>query len=243
MITIIPIPTATTIITMTTEGGSVTPLLVWLSPAFPVGAFAYSHGLEWAVEAGDVTDRDTCAAWIADLLRFGAGRNDAILLAAAWRAAAAGDAPGLIEVAELAAALQPTPERHLEATAQGDAFIRAAKAAWPCAPLDLLTRAWDGPVAYPVALGVAAAGHGVPLVATIEAHLVAFTGNLVSAAIRLSAIGQTDGQRIIAATLPVISEVKAEAAAAGLDDLGGSVFRADLGSLLHETQYTRLFRS
>lgn len=223
--------------------GSALPLLAWLSPAFPVGAFAYSHGLEWAAEAGDVHDRETCAAWIADLLRHGAGRNDAVLLAAAWRAVREDDETALSQVAELSAALQPTAERRLEATAQGAAFLAAITAAWPNAGVDALRAAWDGPVAYPAAVGAAAAGAGVPLAATLEGFLLAFASNLVSAAIRLSAIGQTDGQRILARLTPEVRRLAAEAAAASLDDVGGAVFRADIGSFLHENQYTRLFRS
>lgn len=223
--------------------GSALPLLAWLSPSFPVGAFAYSHGLEWAVERGDIRDRATCRDWIGDLLAHGAGRNDAILLAAAWRATAAADAAALRDVAELAAALQPTGERRLEATAQGAAFVAAIAAAWGGAGVDRLKAAWDGDISYPVAVGAAAAGAGIGLSATCEAFLLAFIGNLTSSAIRLSAIGQTDGQRIIAALLPQALEQAARAVTATPDDLGGAVFRADIGSFLHETQYTRLFRS
>jgi hypothetical protein len=125
-----------------TAEGSALPLLAWLSPSFPVGAFAYSHGLEWAAEAGDIRDRETCAAWIADLLRHGAGRNDAILLAAAWRAVRGGNESALRRAAELSAALQPTPERRLEATAQGAAFQAAAAAAWPNEGAAMLRRVW-----------------------------------------------------------------------------------------------------
>lgn len=226
-----------------TAEGSALPLLAWLSPAFPVGAFAYSHGLEWAAEAGDIRDRDTCAAWIEDLLRHGAGRNDAILLAAAWRAARGGDDEGLRQAAELSAALQPTAERRLEATAQGAAFLAAVTAAWPNDGAAMLRRVWPLDVAYPVAVGAAAAGASIALSATLEGFLLAFVGNLTSSAIRLSVIGQTDGQRIIAGLTAVIVQLAADAAAASLDDLGGAVFRADIGSFRHENQYTRLFRS
>ena len=170
--------------------GAHLPLAIWLSPAFPVGAFAYSHALEWAVESGAVEDAATLSTWIDDLLRCGSGRNDAILLAASHRAA--NDAAALIEINELALALAPSRERHLETSAQGAAFVIAMRAAWPCAALDAL----DGETAYPVALGAAAAGHHVPLAATLEHFLLAFTANLVSAAVRLGPIGQTDGQRL-----------------------------------------------
>jgi urease accessory protein len=234
--------TGTSTLTGMTDAAAL-PLMVWLSPAFPVGGFAYSHGLEWAVEAGAVHDTASALDWIVDLVEKASGRNDAILLAAAWRAATAQDAGALAEAAELAVALQPSAERHLEATAQGNAFVAAARSAWAVPSLDLLSRAWDGDVSYPVAVGVLAAGHGVPLDATLRAYLTAFSGNLVSAAVRLGPIGQTGGQRIMAALLPIVSAVAREAEAATLEDLGGASFRSDIASLRHETQYTRLFRS
>ena len=160
-------------------------LQVWLSPAFPVGAFAYSHGLEWAVETGQVSDAASAQAWIADLLDHGSGRNDAVLLAAAYRAAESADRAALRRAAELALALQPSGERRLEATAQGNAFMIAVRSAWPCAAVDAFAADWTDDVAYPVALGVAAAGHGAPLAAVLEAALLAFVGNLVSAVVRL----------------------------------------------------------
>lgn len=234
--------TSTTTITSMAEAVSL-PLLAWLSPAFPVGAFAYSHGLEWAVEAGDVHDAATCRGWIEDLLAVGSGRNDAVLLAAAWRAATAGDAAGMRDVAELAAAMQPSAERRLETTAQGNAFITAVRGAWPTEAVEQLKSAWDGDVAYPVALGTAAAGHGCGLRATLEAFMLAFVSNIVSAVVRLGPIGQTDGQRILAALLPQMRDTAAFAEASTLDDLGAAAFRSDIASMRHETQYTRLFRS
>jgi len=219
------------------------PLLVWLSPSFPVGAFAYSHGLEWAVEAGDINNAATCQSWISDLLVHGSGYNDAIIVAATHRAITGRDSAALGEVAELAAAMQPSSERHLEATAQGNAFLTAARAAWEVPSLALLKSAWDGDVAYPVAVGVLSAGHGITLPTTLDAFLLAFSANLVSAAVRLGPIGQTDGQRILAALMPTIRETAKRASDSTLDDLGSAAFRSDLASLRHETQYTRLFRS
>jgi len=240
------IPTTTGMRTSTAtsmaENGSL-PLFVWLSPAFPVGAFAYSHGLEWAVESGQVTDAASAQAWIDDLLREGSGRNDAILLAAAHRAVTAQDEKALTEVAELAVALQPSRERHLEATSQGNAFITAARATWPNQAFATLERGWDGDVCYPVAVGVAAAGHGIALRDTLEAFLLALVANLVSAVVRLGPIGQTDGQRITAALLPAVRDVAASTEHSTTDDLGGAAFRSDIASLRHETQYSRLFRS
>ena len=219
------------------------PLLVWLSPSFPVGAFAYSHGLEWAVEAGDISNAATCEAWIFDLLVHGSGYNDAIIMAAAYRAVTIRDRAALGVVAELAVAMQPSSERHLEAIAQGNAFLTAARAAWEVPSLAFLKSAWDGDVAYPVAVGALSAGHDIPLSTTLDAFLLAFSATLVSAAVRLGPIGQTDAQRILAALMPTIRKTAILASTSTLDDLGSAAFRSDLASLRHETQYTRLFRS
>lgn len=221
-------------------------LQTWLSPSFPVGAFAYSHGLEWAVEDSTVHDLESLVAWLDGVVRHGAGRSDMILLAHAWRAVDAGDAAGLASVAELASALQPTRERRLESVAQGEAFLKAVRQTWPLAGVESLV---DGlaaarlPAAYPVAVGAACAAHGVALPATLASALTAFVANLSSAAVRLVPLGQTDGQRAVAALMPVVITVAAEADGATLDDLGGASLRADIASARHETQYTRLFRS
>lgn len=219
-------------------------LLAWLSPAFPVGGFSYSHGLEWAIEDGTVKTAADLEAWVAAILRHGAGRSDGILLAHAHRAAAAGDAAALDEINALAIAFQPTKERHLEATAQGRAFLTTVVATWPNERLAALAAHFEGaPVAYAVAVGLAAGCHDVPLTATLNAFLGGFAANLVSAAIRAVPLGQTEGQRAIATLSPLVEAVAAEAALAPLDDLGGAALRADIASMKHETQYTRLFRS
>ena len=216
-------------------------LMAWLSPAYPVGAFSYSSGIEWAVESGDVTKAETLKDWLATMLTDGGGFCDAVLFVHAHRAV--DDDNALRGIAELAAALAPSKERHLETTAQGNAFIEATRAAWPCAALDRLKAAWDGPVAYPVAVAVAAAGNGIAIQSALAAFLQALVANWVSAGVRLVPLGQTDGQRVIAGLEPVVAATARRALETSLDDLGASAFRADLASLRHETQYTRLFRS
>jgi urease accessory protein len=109
--------------------------------------------------------------------------------------------------------------------------------------MERLRSAWPGPIAYPVAVGVAAAGHGLPLEDALEAFGLGFVANLVSAAVRLGIVGQTDGQRVTAALVPAIRALASFAQGATQDDLGGAAFRSDLAALKHETQYTRLFRS
>ncbi len=217
--------------------------MAWLSPAYPVGAFSYSSGIEWAVEAGDIKDAESLRAWLAVMLEEGSGFCDAVLFAHAYRAVATEDEKSLRAVAELAAALAPSKERHLETTAQGNAFIEATGAAWPCAALARLKVAWDGPVAYPVAVAVAAAGHGITREAALAAFLQAVAANLISAGVRLIPLGQTDGQRLLAMLEPVIGATAQRALATALDDIGSAAFRADLAGSRHETQYTRPFRS
>ena len=218
-------------------------LMAWLSPAYPVGAFSYSSGIERAVESGDIRDAASLRGWLTVIVAEGSGFCDAIFFAHAHRAVAASDDTALRTVAELAAAFVPSKERHLETTAQGRAFIEATRAAWPCAALDRLAAAWDGPTAYPVAVGVTAAGHGVAVEAALSAYLHAVTANFISAGVRLVPLGQTDGQRLLAAFEPIVAATVARALAIPLEEAGGATFRADIASMLHETQYTRLFRS
>ncbi len=225
--------------TSTTE--SALALFAWLSPSYPVGAFAYSHGLEWAIETGDVRDAETLACWIESILEFGSGRNDAILFAATFRALNAGEAIG--EIAELACALASSSERRLESTQQGAAFLAATCAAWPIVALDEIVRDIGANTAYPVCFAAAAAAHGMALRPALDGYLAAFASNLVSGAVRLSVIGQTGGQGVVAGMAPLAAKVATIAEEASLDDLGGCAFRADLASLHHETQYARLFRS
>jgi urease accessory protein len=218
------------------------PLFAWLSPGFPVGAYAYSHALEWAAETGDVRDEASLLAWVRDLIAHGAGRNDAILFAAAWRAADAGDIAALSDTNDLALALAPSAELRLETAQQGRSFLDAVLAAWPTPRLAEQAAGLDE-VAYPIAVALAARGHGLDPGPAVEAFLYAFVQNLVSAAIRLAPIGQTHGMRTVAALMPLVREIAAEATSSSLEDIGGATLRSDLGSLLHETQYTRLFRS
>lgn len=222
-------------------------LRIWLSPSFPVGSFAYSHGLEQAAAHGLVASRDGLVAWLEALLDHGSARTDLVLLAAAWRAARLPDTVAggaeLAQVNGLALAVQPSAERHLETAQQGTSFIATCAAAWPCAAVRVVQERCGPEVAYPVALGAAAAGHDIALSAVLDAAALAFVQALVSAAIRLSLVGQTDGQRVIAALLPAIARASGFAREATLDDLGTACFSSDLASLEHETLSTRLFRS
>jgi len=205
-------------------------LAAWLSPGFPVGAFAYSHGLEQAIAAGEVTDAATAQAWIGTCALHGAGRNDAILTAAAMRGEDAD------ELDALARAFAASEERLRETAAMGAAFGETVAAAWS------LPAGHDGkPRTYPVALGVAA--RGMEPGAVVAMALSAFAANLVSAAVRLVPLGQVEGQRILAALHPLVARVAAEACEATTDEMGGCAWNADIAAMRHETQTVRLFRT
>jgi len=225
------------------EAAALYRLMTWLSPAFPVGAFSYSSGIEWAVEAGDIVDAASLRDWLASMLADGAGFCDGVFLAHAHRAASRPDHAGLREIAELAAAFVPSRERQLETSTQGRAFIEIARAAWNGAGLDPMVSACDGAMVYPVAVGLVSSAHAIPLAPTMHAFLHALASNWISAGARLVPLGQTDSQRVLASLEPVVISTGKRALQASLDDLGSATFRADLAGMRHETQYTRLFRS
>ncbi len=235
--TITPIPTATFM-----DSGALFRLLAWTSPNFPVGAFSYSHGIEYAVECGAVSDAATLGDWIATIVELGSGRSDAILFCAAWRAAATNDGAVLRDVAERAAALRGSAELGLETTAQGRAFTETQAAAWPAPGMPVIS-GWNGPVAYPIAVAIACAAHGIPLDVALPAYLHGFASNLTSAGVRLVPLGQMQGQRVLAALEGALGRTAAEAIVAPLSDAGSAAWMADWTSMLHETQRTRLFRS
>jgi urease accessory protein len=225
------------------EAAALYRLMTWLSPSFPVGAFSYSSGIEWAVEAGDIHDPSSLHEWLGSMLTVGPGFCDGVFLAQTHRAASSDDESALGEIGELASAFVPSRERHFETSAQGKAFIEIARAAWNSASLDRLVACCGSLIVYPVAVGIVSATHGIPLEPTIHAFLHAVTSNWISAAARLVPLGQTDSQRVLARLEPAVVETAGRALKASLEDLGSATFRADLASMRHETQYTRLFRS
>ena len=225
------------------EAAALYRLMTWLSPSFPVGAFSYSSGIEWAVEAGDIGDAASLRDWLAAMLADGAGFCDGVFLAHAHRAATSCDGAALAGIAELAAAFAPSRERQLETSAQGRAFIEIARAAWNGDGLDQMISGCGGAIVYPVAVGLVSAAHAIPLAPTMHGFLHALTSNWISAGARLIPLGQTDSQRVLALLEQVVVSTAERALDASLDDLGSATFRADLACVRHETQYTRLFRS
>ena len=237
-------------------------LLAWCSPAYPTGAFSYSHGLEWAVESRLVHTRWDVIEYITAMLARGGGWVDAVLFAHAWRAAASGASgdmtgPGdtwpegglarLLDVAELAAAFRGSPETALESRQQGSAFLEVTLRAWPHPRLSEFARALaqvgDTRVTQPVAMAAAAAVHGLPLLPALQGFLHATASNLVSAAARLVPLGQSDAQVAVAKLCVVADHCAARAVDTDLGNLGTCAPLLEVCSVRHETQYTRLFRS
>ncbi len=216
-------------------------LMTFLSPAFPVGAFSYSHGLEFLIDNGEIRSSDALASWVTDLLQRGSLWNDAVLFTEAHRATRLCADDDLLSVAELAEALATSRERRLETTAQGRAFLDAIGVAWPSATLEALSK--TGGAAYPVAVGAAAAAHDIALEAALPAYLNAFVANLVSVGVRLVPLGQSAGLNVLASLHPLIVTTARRAEKSTLDDLGSATIRADIASMRHETQYSRVFRT
>ena len=228
------------------DRGGLFRLMAWLSPAFPVGAFAYSHGIECAVEQGLVCDRVSLTHWVVTIVGHGTGAVDAVLFREAWTAAAADDTGALDRIAELGAAFRGTGETALESTVQGSAFLATVAEAWP----DPRLAAWcenlrkeERTPGYAIAVGAVAGWKGLPLDVSLFAFLQAFAANLISAGVRLIPLGQTDGQRAIAALEAPIAVAVETALSRPLDNIGTATPMVEWTSMRHETQYTRLFRS
>ena len=218
----------------------------WLSPAFPTGSYSYSHGLEWAVEAGHVHDLESLVEWLDADLCHGSVRNEAILFSEAWRSAINCDRPKLLEIAELAAAFRGTAEFALESSQQAAASLAVLRRVWPDPLLDWLAQVLHERQVSPalaVVLGVRSARQGVPADLALPAFLQSYIGNLVTAAVRLIPLGQTAGQLAIAELEEAVLAASARAKNGTIEDLGSAAFMVDLASMAHETQYTRLFRS
>ena len=215
-------------------------LMAWLSPAYPIGGFSYSHGIETAVEEGFIINRASLVAWLQTVLAAGTGRVDGALFAAAWRAADTKDWHAFDTIAERAAAWRGTSEMALESRQQGGSFLSITRTAWPHPDLDAVR----DDLALPVAVALAAAAHGIALEAALGGYLHAFTANLISAAVRTVPLGQSDGQRALAGLEAAVRRtVEAALAVSDLDEVGTATPLLDWCSLRHETQYTRLFRS
>ena len=236
MITIMVTPSTITTTTTLTDSLALQRLLVWASPAFPVGTFAYSGGLETAIATGAIRDARAMRDWLEGNLLAGAGRNDTILAVMSSRAHH--DQARLSELSDLCLALTPARQRHEELLVTGQAFIQAAKA-WPDAVHDRLPLACP----YPIAFGAIAGSAAINPANTALAFLTAYAQAQISVAVRLVPIGQSSGLAILAALEPLIANLAKRLADAGEDDLGTIAYATDIAAMAHETLTTRIFRS
>jgi len=218
----------------------------WLSPAFPIGSYSYSHGLEWAVEAGHIRDRKSLVDWLDADLRYGSGRNEAIFFSEAWRCTTGDDRAKLFEIAELAAVFRGTAELALESAQQAASCLATLRQVWPDCVLDWLSETLCSNRVQPalaVVLGARSASDDIPVGLALSAFMQSYVANLVTAGVRLIPLGQTDGQLAIAELEAAVLATSAQAKKATIDHLGSVAVMVDLASMAHETQYTRLFRS
>ena len=218
----------------------------WLSPAFPTGSYSYSHGLEFAVEAGHVHDRKSLVDWLEADLCYGSGRNEAIFFSEAWHCADDNNPAKLFEIAELAAAFRATWEFALESSQQGRTCLATLRHVWPDRVLDWFSQILSDRKVQPavsVVLGIRSARQGIPASLALPAFLQSYIANLVAAGVRLIPLGQTDGQLAIAELEKAVLSATAQTKKATIADLGSAAFMVDLASMEHEGQYTRLFRS
>ncbi len=206
-------------------------LTQWLSPAYPVGGFAYSHGLEAAIDEGAVTSSQDTEAWISDVLEHGSGWNDAVFVVAAYSAQGKDE---LTNVDVIARAFCASSERLMETKLLGQAFGTVTGDVWE---LDL------SQFSYPVSIGQAASLQNLPILLTTKMFLQAFASNLVACATRLVPLGQTDAQRLIRNLTPLCERIALSAQEADLDQLSLTAFLSDIASMKHETQYSRIFRT
>ena len=203
-------------------------VMQWLSPAFPIGGFAYSHGLEWAINKGYVSNREELQKWISDLLEYGSLKNDAILIKLVLQ----GSDPK--EINELAMALCPASERLSETQIQGGAFCKIMREVWSL-EIDDLT--------LPIALALAAKNESIDQNLVVPAYLHSFCSNLISVAMRLIPIGQTDGQKTLRELSPLISDSVRAVAKSDKDDLGSACFLSDVSAMQHEYLQPRVFKT
>ncbi|MCL4105302.1 UNVERIFIED_CONTAM: hypothetical protein GTU68_055433 [Idotea baltica] len=197
-------------------------LTQWLSPGFPIGSFAYSHGLETAIAKEDVRDTQSLKIWLSDILQFGSGAVDATLLCLTIRGE---------DVADEAIALAASKERLEETLSQGQAFAKLTDVNAP------------RPIALPIAVGHAARSLDLPPTDIAALYLQTMMSNLVTIAVRAIPLGQSAGQAVLADLAPLISQIASNAVSCDLDDIGSAAFRGDIASMVHETQEIRLFKT
>ena len=202
-------------------------LQTWFSPAFPTGAFSYSHGMESAIQDNLITDAGSLKSWISLLLSFGSGRNDGLFLKAAYE--------GVSKANALCLALCGSKERLRETTELGQAFSRVVKAGYDVKLPDR--------TAYPVAVGMTAKQIDLDLALTLQSYLLAFASNLISVGVRTIPIGQQAGLNCLIGLYPVIEKMTKEIKLQSLNELGSGTLVSDLMAIKHENSVPRIYRT
>ena len=202
-------------------------LQTWFSPAFPTGAFSYSHGMESAIQDNLINDSGSLKSWITLLLSYGSGRNDGLFLKAAYE--------GVAEANTLCLAYCSSKERLRETTELGQAFSRAVRAGYD---VELPDR-----TAYPVAVGMTAKQIDLDLELTLQSYLLAFVSNLISVGVRTIPIGQQAGQDCVIGLYPTIEKVTKKIKSESLNELGSGTFVSDLMAIKHENTVPRIYRT
>ena len=213
---------------MRTEASQLLMLFNWMSPTFPIGGFAYSHGLEQAIADGLTTPAEL-HSWVCDLLQSGSAWNDAVLFSRCWH-----DEVAYLNA--LALALCGSSERYQETTQLGRNFTVAANV-W------LRKAATEGEIAYPVAAGSMCVTSGIEQNQALLAFLQGFCAAQISVAVRLIPLGQTKGLEVLRDLSPIIVATATRATQATLEDLGSNCFLAEIAAMKHETLEPRVFRT
>lgn len=218
-------------------GSSLLRLLQLVSPTLPIGAFAYSQGLETAVEKRWVHDEHTALHWIAGLLRRSVGTLDVPVFARLYAAFVCGDLNAVMKWNAFILACRGAAELHAEDRNLGAALMKVF------ATLTASKPAVHSGTAYVTAFAQAAAHFQIPRDSAAFGFVFAWAESQVSAAVRLVPLGQSEGQRILLNLTEVLQESVATGLALPDDDISSTAPGHAMGSALHETQYSRLFRS
>lgn len=215
-------------------------LLRFSSPALPIGGYAYSRGLEQAVHAGDVHDEPSAQSWILGLMAHSVARLDAPLFLRLHAAFGADDGARAEALNAWLYASRESAELRLEETQMGAALARLLVSLGVTSAQPWAAR---HDACYATLYALASVHHGVPRDAALLGYLWALTESQTSAAVRLVPLGQTSGQRLLSAAVALLPDCARQAASIADTEIGATAPAFAIASALHETQYTRLFRS
>ena len=222
---------------ITTTDTALLRLLQLSSAALPVGGYAFSQGMESAVEAGWLPDAASTRAWLELQLRESQARVDLPLLARAHAAASRGDAGQLAYWNDYTLACRETAELRLADVAMGEALVRLLR------HLQVATVLPEGEITFVAAFAAAASHFGLDERLALHGYSWAWLENQVAAATKLVPLGQSAAQTLLGELLEVLPETLDIALGLADEHIGASLPGLALASCWHESQYSRLFRS